>query len=288
MLHLAMLFRMKKQFGQHFLRQVPKELLLPLDALEKRQSLQKAARLYLLEIGPGSGIVTTAVINQLLPFSHLLITYEVVAIDLEAIRATEAAVQEIAPPKRVRMVYTHEDALKHKIKSIDSYDFVYIFGSLPYNVSKKVVNAAKQISLEVGLTPELLPSRFVLQKEVADDYISAPPSAAFLGADLSLYAEYRKITKHLPPGSFYPAPKVDSAILEIGWKRFEAKQVMTIKRLAKIIRQGFIAKRKVINSVFKSRLIPEKITPTLLQLLHMRAHELSLAEWELLETSVSD
>lgn len=281
-------FRIKKQFGQHFLRQVPKELLFPLDALEKRQSLQKAARIYLLEIGPGSGVVTTAILRQLLPFSHLLITYEVVDIDQEAIEATKLAVAEMLPPKRVKMVYTNKDALKHKIASINAYNFVYIFGSLPYNVSKKVVNATKQISLEIDSTTELLPSRFVLQKEVADDYVSAPPSAAFLGADLSLYSEYRKITKHLPPGSFFPPPKVDSAILEIGWRRSDAKLATKTLRLAKIIRQGFIAKRKVINSVFKSRLITEKTTPTLLQLLHMRAHELSLAEWELVATCVSD
>jgi 16S rRNA (adenine1518-N6/adenine1519-N6)-dimethyltransferase len=278
---------MKKQFGQHFLRQVPKELLFPLDALEKIQSLQKKCKLYFLEIGPGSGVVTSAVLKQLLPFKHLSITYEVVDIDLEAIQKTQETLFELKLPRRLRMVYTHKDILSHKIDAIEKYDFAYIFGSLPYNVSKKIVNATKQISLELGPNTLMLPSRFVIQREVADDYISKPPDAAFLGTDLSYFCEYRKIIKHLPPGAFYPAPKVESAIIEIGWRSWETKEVEKRKLVAKVIRQGFIAKRKVINSVFKSRLNKEKLTPTLIHILQMRAHELSLAEWELVSESLS-
>lgn len=279
-------FRMKKQFGQHFLRQVPKELLFPLDALEKIQSLQKKCKVYLLEIGPGSGVVTSAVLRQLLPFPYLSITYEVVDIDLEAIQKTKETVTELGLPKRLHVIYTHSDILSHKPSSLEKFNFVYIFGSLPYNVSKKIVNATKQISLETKQPTIILPSRFVLQKEVADDYISNPPTAAFLGSDLSYFSDFRKIIKQLPPGSFYPAPKVTSAILEIGWRTWSETERERRKLVAKVIRQGFIAKRKVINSVFKSRIDPIKLTPTLVHIMQMRAHELSLAEWELVHDSV--
>lgn len=278
---------MKKQFGQHFLRQVPKELLFPLDILETFQSLQKTAKIYILEIGPGSGVVTEAVCKQLLPFAHLLITYEVVDIDLEAIQTTTETIKNLDLPKRIKMLYTHEDVLKHKIESITKFDFVFIFGSLPYNVSKKIVNAAKHISMELKTPTVMLPSRFVIQLEVAEDYISKAPSAAFLGTDLALYSIYRKITKRLPPGSFFPPPKVDSAILEVGWKVIPPVEHEKTTQISKIIRQGFIAKRKVIASVFKKRIKPEKLTPTIEQLLHMRAHEVSLAEWELLNQVLS-
>lgn len=282
MLHLGMPFRMKKQFGQHFLRQVPKELLFPLDALESIQSLQKVAKVYIIEIGPGSGVVTKAVLTQLLPFSHLITTYEVIDIDLEAIQETKSTVGALELPKRIKTVFTHNDVLSYKFSKVNEFDFVYIFGSLPYNVSKKIVNATKQISLEVNPGTVLLPSRFVIQKEVADDYVSTPPSAAFIGTDLTLYSTYRKITKHLPPGSFFPPPKVHSAIIEIGWKIPVVGEAEKTKKLAKVIRQGFIAKRKVINSVFKPLIPVEKLTPTLLQLLQMRAHELSMGEWQLI------
>ncbi|MCC7304176.1 hypothetical protein IT418_02055 [bacterium] len=278
---------MKKQFGQHFLRQVPKELLFPLDALEKIQSLQKTAKIYIIEIGPGSGVVTKAALAQLLPFSHLIITYEVVDIDLEAIQETKQVVSEMNLPKRIKTVFTHKNVLTHDFSRINEYDFVYIFGSLPYNVSKKIVNATKQVSTITTPSTILLPSRFVIQKEVADDYTSNPPSAAFLGVDLSIYTNYRKITKTLPPGSFYPPPKVTSAILEIGWRKLNQREIDQKKKLAKVIRSGFQAKRKVINSVFKALIPKEKLTPTLLQILHMRAHELSIGEWELLTTILS-
>jgi len=283
-----MAFRMKKQFGQHFLRQVPKELLFPLDHLELIQSLQKPTRVHLLEIGPGSGVVTTAVLNQLLPFSALRITYEVVDIDLEAIEETKSAVTALNLPKRISMKYTHQDILKHDFSPILRDDFGFIFGSLPYNVSKKIVNATKQFSLKISPPTKLLPSRFVIQLEVAEDYISTPPNAAFLGTDLSVYSTYRKITKKLPPGSFFPPPQVDSAILEIGWKAPEEyKNPESTLELSKVIRQGFIAKRKVINSVFKSRLSDKELSPTLQHLLQLRAHELALGVWQLLSEALN-
>lgn len=113
-------------------------------------------------------------------------TYEVIDIDLEAIQTTKEVVAGMELPKRIKTLFTHSDILLYKYPKINEYDFVYIFGSLPYNVSKKIVNACKQISLELFPTTTLLPSRFVIQKEVADDYISLPPNAAFIGTDLSL------------------------------------------------------------------------------------------------------
>jgi len=278
---------MKKQFGQHFLRQVPKEILFPLDELEKLQSLQKSANVYILEIGPGSGVVTTAVLNQLLPFTQLRIKYEVVDIDLEAVEETRSAVTRLDLPKRISVRYTHQDILKHDFRTALSHDYIYIFGSLPYNVSKKVVNATKHFSLEVIAPIRLLPSRFIIQKEVADDYISNPPTAAYLGTELSLYSAYRKITKKLPPGSFFPPPKVESAVLEIGWLQASAAMREKVPSMAKLIRKGFNAKRKVVGSVFKSLLVGNDIPPTVQHILHMRAHELSIAEWELLSTYIT-
>jgi 16S rRNA (adenine1518-N6/adenine1519-N6)-dimethyltransferase len=282
MLHLAMPFRMKKQFGQHFLRQVPKEILFPLDALEKLQSLQKPARVYIFEIGPGNGVVTLAVLRQLLPFSELRIVYEVVDIDREAIEATQAAVAEMGLPKRITTRFTNQDVLKHDFRSILPNDYAYIFGSLPYNVSKKVVNATRHFSQQVIRPLKLLPSRFIIQREVAEDYVSTPPDAAFLGTDLSLFSTYRKITKKLLPGNFYPPPKVESAVLEIGWTSPVPGALEKLTKLARTVRTGFFAKRKVINSVFKPLLGKVDLPPTAAHLLHMRAHELSVAEWELL------
>lgn len=287
MLHSVMPFQMKKQFGQHFLRQVPKEVLFPLDVLEQRQSLQKNTSITIYEIGPGSGVVTQAVVQQLLPFSHLSITYEVVDIDLEAIQTTKELITSMALPKRFKFIYTHKDVLKHSPTAIDKAEFIYIFGSLPYNISKKIVNATKHFSIKLSQKSVLLPSRFIIQKEVAEDYVSAPPSAAFLGADLSLFADYRKITKKLPPGAFFPPPKVESAVLEIGWKSLKSTEGDKALELAKVIRQGFIAKRKVIGSVFKNRINDKKKTPTLEHLMHLRAHEVSIAEWELIFHSLS-
>jgi 16S rRNA (adenine1518-N6/adenine1519-N6)-dimethyltransferase len=277
-----MTFRYKKEFGQHFLRQVPKELLFPLDYLEKIQSLQVPTTIDILEIGPGSGVVTEAVTTQLRPFTKLRINYTVVDIDLEALEATKERLQSLDLPQRINVNYVLKDILTYKLELAKNTDFLFIFGSLPYNISKKIVNASKQVSLEIPKSVTMLPSRFVFQLEVAEDYISNAPKAAYLGAELSLFAASRRITKKLPPGSFTPPPKVDSGILEIEWLRAKDEDKPAIQLLSKFLRVGFSAKRKVVGSIFKKQLKKENITPTIAHLLTMRAHELSIGEWKLI------
>jgi 16S rRNA A1518/A1519 N6-dimethyltransferase RsmA/KsgA/DIM1 with predicted DNA glycosylase/AP lyase activity len=275
-----MTFRYKKELGQHFLRQVPKEILFPLDSLEDIQSLQLPTVIQIIEIGPGSGMVTEAVVKQLLPYQKLLIHYTAVDVDPEAIEATKERLKLIPRPKRITVDYVLEDILTYKIELDKKTDFLFIFGSLPYNVSKKIVSACKQISLELPANVIFLPSRFILQREVVDDYLSEPPKAAYLGTELSLYCSKRKMIKQLPPGSFTPPPKVDSAVLEIFWKK--NKNIARIQQFSKLLRAGFTAKRKNIGSIMKKQLSESEMTPTLLHLLTMRAHELTLGEWELI------
>jgi 16S rRNA (adenine1518-N6/adenine1519-N6)-dimethyltransferase len=282
-----MAFRYKKEFGQHFLRQVPKELLFPLDFLESIQTLQKSAKIGVIEIGPGGGVVTKAVLEQLLPFSKLDITYTAVDIDPEALESTKLVIDEIDLPKRMHVNYVHKDVLTYDFSEHKLVDFLWIFGSLPYNISKKIVNTCKHFSLNFS-SPFLLPSRFVLQLEVAEDYISNPTKAAFLGSDLSLYAKKRRITKKLPGGAFTPPPNVESAILEVEWSTHSAKRALLIPSIAKTIRTGFTAKRKAISSQFKKLIPKEKITPTIEFLLTHRAHELTVGEWELITQATTE
>lgn len=287
MLQLYMGFNFKKELGQHFLRQVPKELLFPLDDLESIKSLQTSTHIRIVEIGPGNGVVTEALIKQLYPFSKFEIIYEVIDVDREALDATKERILEFNLPKRFNMKYILNDILKHKIKA-EPNEFVYIFGSLPYNISKKIVNwASKQISLFPSRTTAL-PSNFLIQKEVAEDYASKPPKAAFIGMALQQHAERVKITRKVPPGAFYPPPKVDSAIIKIEWDGNLYKNFEKNEKLIKIIKQGFSAKRKMIGSIFRKQIPKEKLTPTLEQILHMRAQELSESEWIMVRDSLGD
>ncbi|WKZ23594.1 MAG: rRNA adenine N-6-methyltransferase family protein [Candidatus Dojkabacteria bacterium] len=274
-------FRMKKVFGQHFLRQVPQELLFPLDYLEKIQSLQRPTAIYLGEIGPGSGVVTKAILEQILPFSQLSFHYDLIDIDSDAIAATKEVVAGAALPKRISPNFVYKDVLKHDFSAISNYEFAYIFGSLPYNVSKKIVNACEQNLLKFSPRTHFLPSRFIIQKEVADDFIASAPAATFLGNRLALHAEYRRITRKIPPGAFYPPPRVESAVLEIGWNNsLPVKVKASLAHITTIMRKGFSAKRKVLRSVFGKSLAhaPDQVS----YLLHLRAHELSIAQWMLL------
>jgi len=277
---------MKKYLGQHFLRTVPKEMLFPIDYVEKLQSLQKPTSIKIVEIGPGNGVLTEAILKQLHPFSKLHTHYEVIDIDMDAINATKQRINKMSLPQRFSFSFTHSDVLKVRLLKEKKEDYLYIFGSLPYNISKKIVNWLILQLSQIENPTIAVPSRLLLQKEVAQSYISNAPTSTFLGTMLNIYSNKRRITKNLPPGAFYPPPNVQSSILEVEWKESIDKSHSKNELLIKTIRLGFNAKRKKVRSVLMKKIKKEKLTPTLEHILHMRAHEISSNEWELIHEAL--
>ncbi len=106
-----------------------------------------------------------------------------------------------------------------------TYNLVYFFGALPYNVSKNIIIHAAQEYNKLVNTAEGdmsnvkngLPAGFtyIIQKEVAGSFVSKPPHSTLLSNMLRLYvaSDTLKVVQKLSPGFFNPPPKVDSAIL---------------------------------------------------------------------------
>lgn len=280
--YCVMEFYYKKKFGQHFLRQVPKEILFPLEELEKIQSLQVTTNVTIIEIGPGNGVITQEVCKQLLPFSKLNIDYRMIEIDEEAVVATQHRLSELELPKRFKFTYINSDVLEVKIDKLHKTDFIYIFGALPYNISKKIVNwCIKEIS-QFSTSLTVLSTNFILQKEVAEDYCSVAPKNSLIGTAVSLYTKQRRITRNLASGAFTPPPKVESSILKLQWDKITPKSYEENEKLMKLIKLGFSKKRKMVSGTVGKLIKKENITPTLKHLLTLRASELSIGEWKLI------
>ena len=85
---------------------------------------------------------------------------------------------------------------------------ITFFGSLPYNVSKKII---KKILQSEYFNAN---AYFIIQKEVAEKYCDREPDNNFLSLETQLYAQCKKLFD-ISPNSFIPRPKVTSSFIKI-------------------------------------------------------------------------
>ncbi|MFH1187748.1 MAG: rRNA adenine N-6-methyltransferase family protein, partial [bacterium] len=112
----------------------------------------------------------------------------------------------------------------------------------------------------------------LIQKEVAQRICSRPPKMSILAIAVQLYSQ-PKIIAAVSRNSFWPVPKVDSAILRIGEIKKPEPKLDTEKFFA-IVRKGFSSPRKQLGSNLPKELLQKTdIDPK------RRAETLSVEEW---------
>lgn len=143
----------------------------------------------LIEIGPGEGVLT----EKLLDLGRPLTAYE---IDPELAGRLEKRFGH-------RLQLRNEDALEATLPEAP-YRAV---GNLPYNAGTPILR-------RVIADPNCRRAVFMLQKEVADRIVATPGTEAYgyLTLYVQLYADAHTLLT-LEPRSFYPPPKVRSAVV---------------------------------------------------------------------------
>ena len=165
------------------------------------------------------------------------------------------------------------------IKNIDFLDWdllelkpfkekrITFFGSLPYNVSKKIIK--KIISSKFFNSS----SFFIIQKEVAEKYSAKEPDNNFLSLSTSLYADVNKLF-NISPESFKPKPKVNSTFIQ-----FIPKDplIVDIHSFEKFLRDSFRQPRKTLKNNLGKRYL-FRVNDTL-SFLQDRPQHLSLEQY---------
>ncbi len=240
----------KKSLGQNFLRysSIAKDLV----SVAKIQPDE-----LVVEVGPGQGMVTKEI---------LALTDNVILIEKD--NNLENSLKEQFG-NRVEIVM--KDVLEINYSKITGHKDYLVIGSLPYNVSKKVI-----YNLLIG---NHLPKRIaiIIQKEVAQDYGAKPPHATLLSNFSQIYSDV-KLHKVVSADSFFPEPKVDGQIIEFS---NISPKYSDHKALWGFIRAGFSSPRKIVASNLsiygKEKVIRylnmHNISPT------ARASELTLDKW---------
>ena len=174
--------RPKKKWGQNFLRNR--------GAVDKIVStLDPQPDDVVLEIGPGEGVLTEKLVS---------LPNRLVAIEIDPDLAARLKA-------RFDIELRNEDAVEAELPAVP---FVAV-GNLPYNVGTPILR-------RVIADPHCRRAVFMLQKEVADRIVAKPGSEPY--GYLTLYVQAfaaSKIVMTLDPRSFYPPPKVRSAVVRL-------------------------------------------------------------------------
>jgi len=205
----------KKKWGQHFLRNRGAVTRIV-------EAIEPAADDVVLEIGPGEGVLT----EKLAELPNALIAVE---IDPELSEKLRAQYGE-------RITLINEDAIEAPLPD-RAYRAV---GNLPYNAGTPILR-------RVVADPNCRRAVFMLQKEVADRLVAQPGDEAYgyLTLFVRLYASAR-ILMTLEPKSFYPPPKVRSAVVVLDPDR---KPFVSDALIALISASFRMRRKKLINNL---------------------------------------
>ena len=176
----------RKRFGQHFLADRA-----CIDAIV--QAIAPRSGDNLVEIGPGTGVLTAPLVAQT---GHLT----VIEID-----------RDLGP----RLAAQYGDALTLVQQDVLQVDFsgfgqnLRIVGNLPYNISSPLL-----LHL-IAVADRVRDQHFMLQKEVVDRMVAVPGSD--MGRLTVFLQNHYQVVKlfDVPPEAFDPPPKVDSSVVRM-------------------------------------------------------------------------
>ncbi len=240
--------RLDKNLGQHYLVD-PKVLRAIVEAGEIAPNDQ------IVEVGPGAGVLTV----ELGELSDQVTTIELDSRVLPVLRSA------LGPESQVQIL--NADALDYELPS---GDWKWI-ANLPYQITSPILR--KYLFSE--RRPQL--SVLLIQKEVADKICEEKGNR--IGLLVRNFCEVEKLID-VPPTSFFPPPKVDSAVIKLVAREEPIISAEDWLVAEKVMKVAFIQKRKKIKKSLSS------LYPDALEKLEKsgidpdrRPETLSLEEW---------
>ena len=244
----------KKSLGQNFL--IDKEALQEIVA-----TASLAPHDVILEIGPGLGVLTDELVQH---------AERVIALEADT---DFAQILERRAPDNLQVI--EGDALQYDLNTLPrGYKVV---ANLPYYITSPLI----RFLLEAENKPASM--TVLVQKEVAERITAKPGDMSVLAFSVQYYAA-AQLARVVAAESFYPAPKVDSAILHLELRSQPAFAADT-KKLFRLVKAGFGEKRKMLKNALAGGLaISGENAAHLLESASIgataRAQELSLEQWE--------
>jgi 16S rRNA (adenine1518-N6/adenine1519-N6)-dimethyltransferase len=229
-----------------------------------------------LEVGPGLGILTGELVRQ---------ARRVIAVELDE-KLAGLLKEQMSSFTNLNIINrdimdTEPGALIKEVQPetpAGEKNFRYkVVANLPYYITSTLLRHF----LEASRKPELMV--IMVQKEIARQIIAPAGKMSLLSVSVQFYGK-PEIIDYVPAECFYPAPKVDSAILRISVYRQPALDIKDPDSFFRLVKAGFKAKRKQLVNSFSRGLELSKfdILPVMEKAgidFTRRAETLTLDEW---------
>ncbi len=250
----------RKRFGQHFLTDqgIIEDIV---------QAIAPQAGQAMVEIGPGLAALTQPLVERL---GHLTVIE--LDRDLAAqlrthpqLNVVEADVLKVDFRLLARTLCDAEQA--------EGVPGIRVVGNLPYNISTPILFQLLDVADVVQ------DQHFMLQKEVIDRMVAQPATGDY--GRLSVMLQWRYDMENVlsvPPESFDPPPRVDSAIVRMLPRPEPAK--VDFQLLSELVRVAFSQRRKLLRHSLGKWLEQRQFSGSFN--LHRRAEEVPVAEYVLL------
>jgi 16S rRNA (adenine1518-N6/adenine1519-N6)-dimethyltransferase len=243
--------RAKKNLGQHFLKDknIAKNIVDSLDAATNN----------ILEIGPGTGVLTQFLLQR--PENLKL-----VEIDRESI----AFLKETYPGFRKSGTLYQDDFLEMELDNLFDGSSFSVIGNFPYNISS-------QIFFKVIKYKEIIPEVVgMVQKEVAERMIASPGKKTYGILSVLLQRWYNiEYLFTVDENVFVPPPKVKSAVIKM--TRNDRQDMQCNEELfIRLVKTTFNQRRKTIRNSIKP-LLGDKIYDC--DFMNLRPEQLTISQF---------
>ena len=227
----AKYFRTKKRLGQNFL--INPEVIS--DIIEfadiKKDDI-------ILEIGPGVGFVT----EQLTKYAK-----KVIAVELD-----EEAIKELKKLECGNLEIIHDDILKTSLAEL-SDEKIKIVANIPYYITSPIIaHLLGEIDdLDNSNRTKIVDIILMVQEEVARRIVATEKSPAKQYGLLSILSQFWadcSILRLVGRKSFYPAPKVNSALVKLNVRTEPLLKLKDYKHFRRVIKAAFAQRRKTLRN----------------------------------------
>jgi 16S rRNA (adenine1518-N6/adenine1519-N6)-dimethyltransferase len=209
----------RKRFGQHFLtdRNIIEDIV---------QAIAPQPGQAMVEIGPGLGAMTQPLVERL---------GRLTVIELDRDLA-------LLLRKRADLTVIESDVLNvdFRLLAQAAQSNIRVVGNLPYNISTPILFHLLDVAHVVQ------DQHFMLQKEVIDRMVAKPSTSDY--SRLSVMLQWRYAMENVlfvPPESFDPPPRVDSAIVRM--LPHPAPEALDVKLFSELVRVAFSQRRKLLR-----------------------------------------
>ncbi|WP_267384277.1 16S rRNA (adenine(1518)-N(6)/adenine(1519)-N(6))-dimethyltransferase RsmA [Cyanobacterium sp. uoEpiScrs1] len=263
----------RKRFAQHWLRD--EKILTKII-----QTAQLKNSDHLLEIGPGTGVLT----RRLIPNVRSTVAVE---LDRDLCQQLAKKLGDIDNFLLLQGDILTLDLTTQLQQFPTFHPINKIVANIPYNITSPILKRL----LGTIACPHHPPYNLIVllvQKEVAQRIVARPQTKAYGALSIGMqYLAHCEYICDVPRKAFDPPPKVDSGVIRLTPRSLKIP-VTNPRQLETLIKVGFANRRKMLKNNFKSIIDYDRLIFFLEQLNinpQARAEELSLSQWIILSNN---